>query len=252
MSQLKVSIITVARNSSETIRKTLTSVCDQDYAEIEHIVIDGASQDDTVQIVQQTLRRGGQLVSESDTGLYNAMNKGLRLARGDIIAFLNSDDYYASKTVISDVVRAFLKDDEIDAVFGNVAFFRKRTPLKFSRFYDSGLFKPSRLKHGWMPAHPAMFMHRRVFEHIGGFREDFQIAADFEFVARAFSKMAIRYVHIPRVLTHMMSGGVSTRGLRAKMVINVETVRACRINGIKTNIFNMAMKYPLKLLGYLP
>jgi glycosyltransferase involved in cell wall biosynthesis len=246
-----ITVITVCYNAASTISKTLASVRSQSHPDIEHIVIDGLSDDGTQAIVERELRDGGFFVSERDSGIYNAMNKGLVRASGDVIAFLNADDSYAHDNVIANVLDAFDKDEGINAIFGDIAFYREHNGGRPYRRYDSGMFRPSRLRWGWMPAHPGMFVARSVYDQLGGFREDFQIAADYEFVARGFAKGLFRYRHLPEILVHMLAGGVSTRSIAARLLINRETVLACRINGIYTNRLMVMSKYPIKLLGYL-
>lgn len=246
-----VTIITVCYNAVSTIGKALESVRVQSYPHTEHIIIDGLSNDGTQALVKQELRDGDILVSERDSGIYNAMNKGLARASGDVIAFLNADDCYAHADVITNVMTAFDEGGDINAIFGDVAFCRAQTPNQPYRRYDSGVFRPSRLRWGWMPAHPGMFVAKSAYDQLGGFREDFQIAADYEFVARGFAKDVLRYCHLPEILVHMLPGGVSTRSIAARLLINRETVLACRLNGIYTNQLMVMSKYPMKLLGYL-
>lgn len=242
-----VSIVTVCRNAATTIGATLESVNAQSYPCIQHIVIDGASTDGTQNIVSDRLREGGILLSEPDSGIYNAMNKGLALATGEVIAFLNADDAYADEHVVSRVCEILSRGD-INAVFGDVAFFRDSSFKQLVRRYDSGRFHPSRIRWGWMPAHPGMFVDRQVYTALGGFAEDYRIAGDFDFVVRAFKNDLIRYTHMPQVLVNMQMGGASTRDLSAKMRINKEVVDACRRNGLYSNLLMVMSKYPLKLM----
>lgn len=243
---MKVSIITVAYNAATTIADTLQSVAGQDHTDIEHIVVDGGSSDRTLSIVQEcpTVSR---YISGPDHGIYDAMNKGNALATGDILGILNADDLYANNLVISTVVR-LMEQERLDAVFGDVSFFRSEEPGRMVRRYRSSIFLPSRIAWGWMPAHPALFFHRRVFERLGGYRTDYRIAGDFEFVARAFHSKGFRYLYLPRVLVNMRIGGVSTGGLRNTILLNCEVLRACRENGIYTNPLMILSKYPFKLL----
>lgn len=240
------SVITVCRNAEETIARALRSVAEQDHPEIEHLVIDGLSSDHTRAIAVEQVRAGGVVISEADDGIYNAMNKGLRMASGQIIAFLNADDFYARRTAISEVAELFGRSGP-DAIFGNVSYFSPDDPGRAIRIYDSGSFRPSRLRWGIMPAHPATFVRKRVFDEVGFFAEDFDIAADFEMAVRMFGKSSYSTLHYPEVLVRMSTGGVSTRGWRSAMTINRESVQACRRNGIYTNRLMIAAKYPFKL-----
>jgi glycosyltransferase involved in cell wall biosynthesis len=227
MTSLTVTIITVCRNASTTIEKTLLSVQQQSHPDIQHIVIDGASTDGTQEIVSKGLRVGGVLRSEADKGIYNAMNKGIALATGDIIAFLNADDMYAHSDVVKNVLANLQSAPDTNTIFGDVAFYNKDTPGQFYRRYNSGIFRPWLLRWGWMPAHPGMFM------------------------TRGFSKKIIRYRYLKDIFVYMLPGGASTENVAARMTINRETVKACRENGIYTNLAMVMTKYPLKLIGYL-
>jgi glycosyltransferase involved in cell wall biosynthesis len=251
MTSLTVTIITVCRNASTTIEKTLLSVQQQSHPDIQHIVIDGASTDGTQEIVSKGLRVGGVLRSEADKGIYNAMNKGIALATGDIIAFLNADDMYAHSDVVKNVLANLQSAPDTNTIFGDVAFYNKDTPGQFYRRYNSGIFRPWLLRWGWMPAHPGMFMTRVCYEEIGPFKENYEIAADYEFITRGFSKKIIRYRYLKDIFVYMLPGGASTENVAARMTINRETVKACRENGIYTNLAMVMTKYPLKLIGYL-
>lgn len=250
LTPITVSVVTVCRNSVATIGATLDSVRAQTHQQIQHIVIDGASSDGTQDLVQQRLRDGGILLSEPDSGIYNAMNKGIARATGDVIAFLNADDAYAHSDVIERVCSE-LRTGDVNAIFGDVAFFDDPDFTKMVRRYNSGQFRPSRIRWGWMPAHPGMFITRDVYASLGGFSEQFRIAGDFDFVVRAFQRNLIRYRHLPEIFVNMQTGGASTRDLAAKMRINREVVQACRRNGLYSNLLMVMSKYPLKLLEIL-
>lgn len=244
---LKTSVITVSFNSAATIGDTLSSLAEQTWPDIEHIVIDGGSTDATLEIVRRNGKHTKHLVSEPDDGIYDAMNKGVAAATGDIIGFLNTDDCYAHKDVLRDVATAMAAED-VDAVFGDVAFFRPEDPSGVVRRYRSANFRPDRIAWGWMPAHPSLFVRREIFERVGPFATDFRIAGDYEWVARAFHKGALRYRYLPEVLVRMRTGGVSTSGWRNTILLNREVIRACRANGIHTSWFKILSKYPAKIL----
>ena len=245
-----VSIITVCWNNVATIGRTLKSVSAQDWPHVEHIVVDGASSDGTQDIVASCGAHVARFVSEPDMGIYDAMNKGILLATGDVIGFLNADDYYPTASTLRSVADSFAAHS-VDAVLGDVAFFRAKAPHRSIRRYDSGRFRPSRIAWGWMPAHPAMFLRREVYQRFGLYRTDFRIAADFEFVARAFGSGSLNYWHLPEVVVAMQMGGVSTQGLRSTVIINREIVRACRANGISTNLPKILTKYVVKVLEFV-
>ena len=246
---MKISVITVCFNSAQTIESTLDSVASQTDVVVEHIVVDGASTDHTATILQAHLHQLAQVISEPDRGIYDAMNKGVRVATGDVIGFLNADDVYAHQNVLAEVAR-IMKRERLDALFGDVEFFRPENYSRTLRRYSSARFRPDRIGWGWMPAHPALFVRREVFQRVGVFRTDYRIAGDFEFVARAFGSKALRYRHLPEVLVRMRTGGISTGGWRNTLLLNREVLRACRENGIQSNMLKILSKYPVKLLEY--
>jgi glycosyltransferase involved in cell wall biosynthesis len=245
---VKISVVTVAYNAAGTISKTLASVAAQNHPEVEHIVVDGNSTDETAAIVASQAP-GARLVIEPDEGIYDAMNKGISLATGDVIAILNADDHYCHPDVLGRVAGAFAEGD-LDAVFSDIGFFRPETPRRIFRRYRSTDFKPSGLRFGLMPAHPGMFLRRSVYENFGLYDKSYRIASDFEFVARIFSRGGIRYANLGEVAVLMQTGGASTRNLRSTLTIFRECVRACRENGIATSPFRMLGKYPAKLPQY--
>lgn len=247
---MKITVITVAYNAASTVSDTIHSVAAQTYPNIEHILIDGASQDQTVEVARQTSGRISRLVSEPDRGVYDAMNKGLALASGDVIGFLNADDMYAGPDVLSRVVD-IMKEGSLDALLGDVEFFNPTDPTGTVRRYRSDQFSPDRIAFGWMPAHPALFLHRRVYERYGHFRTDYRIAGDFEFCARIFRDNTLAYRSLPETLVRMRIGGISTAGWRNTLLLNREVLRACRENGIDTNMLKIISKYPAKVLEFL-
>lgn len=244
---MKITVVTVAYNSASTIADTVRSVAVQTHPDIEHLVIDGKSTDATVQVVEAHRHPRLVLSSEPDKGIYDAMNKGLDRASGDIICFLNADDLYASPQVLAGVA-AQMQEHGLDALLGDVGFFHGHDSTRIVRRYRSDRFHPDRLAWGWMPAHPALFLRTEVARRVGHFKTDYRIAGDFEFIVRAFQGQVLRYRHVPEVLVLMRTGGVSTGGLRAKILLNREVLRACRENGLRTNIFKILSKYPAKML----
>lgn len=247
---MKISVITVCFESAKTLERTLWSVANQDYPNVEHIVIDGGSSDGSVEILKKFAPRLAYLVSEPDKGIYDAMNKGLALAQGEVICFLNADDHYASAEVLSQVAKK-MQVHRLDALMGDVGYFREQLPQRIVRRYRSDRFTPQRLAWGWMPAHPALFLRKQVFQKAGQFRTDYQIAGDFEFIVRAFHGNNLRYQHLPEILVRMQTGGASNSGWRSKVLLNQELLRACRENGLRTNILMILSKYPAKMMEFL-
>ena len=246
----KFSIITAVFNRAETIRKAVHTVQAQTYANVEHIVVDGASTDGTVDILKQSLDANAVFLSEPDKGIYDALNKGLALATGDIIGLMHSDDSYANEQVLETVARAFESSD-IDGFYADVLFYHPGEPNKPVRRYSSSQFNTNRLAWGWMPAHTTLFLRRHVYEKYGFFKTTYRIAADFEFIARILADRQVKLSYIPKVLVHMDIGGASTAGLKSTILLNCEVKRACAENGIKTNWFKILSKYPLKIREYI-
>ena len=246
---MKISIITVVYNNKETIRSAVDSVLNQNYDSIEYIVIDGGSTDGTVDIVKEYQDKISVFISEPDEGIYDAMNKGIALATGNVIGILNSDDFYIDKFVIEKVVKEF-KEKNVECVYGDLIYVKPGNLDKTVRYYDSSNFNPSKFAYGWMPAHPTFFVKRKVYERYGMFRTDLKIAADFDILARFLYIHKISYSYIKGALVKMRTGGVST-SFNSIWINNIETLRVCRDNGIKTNIFKILSKYPAKILGLL-
>lgn len=245
---MKVSIITVCYNSEKTIRDTIKSVLDQNYAEVEYIIVDGQSTDNTRKIIEDYRDKIHTIISEPDCGIYDAMNKGFRYSTGDVVGILNSDDFFANSQVISDVVQHFKSNLKTSCVFGDVVFVDPDELLKETRFYSSKGFKSWKLRFGWMPPHPATFLKRSVFEKVGEYALDYKISADYEFFVRVFMVHRVAYSRIDKVLVKMRTGGISTSGLKSKLLLNYEIVKACKTNGIYTNFFFLMFKVPFKML----
>ncbi len=244
---LKISVVTVARNARQSILATLRSVQRQSYPHIEHIVIDGLSTDGTREIIKANRQRVAAFVSERDSGLYDAMNKGIRLATGDVIGFLNADDVFYDERVLEDIAGAFERNSP-DLVYGDIVFVEPKNSGRVSRHYSSKRFHPDRLAYGWMPAHPSLYIKKALYDKYGLMKTDYEIAADFEFIARIFQSGSITAEYLDRVFVVMQSGGKSTRGLKSTIAINREIRRACRENNIPTNYFMIYSKYLEKLL----
>lgn len=245
---MKVSVITVCYNSEKTIASTLDSIASQTHDNIEHVIVDGGSTDDTVNIVKQKLRDGDVFVSEPDEGLYDAMNKGVDLSTGDIVGVLNSDDFYESDDAVATVVEMFRHTPEADLVFGDVVFVSPDNLSKVIRLYRAAHFRPWKLRFGWMPPHPATFVRKGAYERVGKYRLDMRIAADYDMFVRWLLVAGLKWKYLDRVLVRMRAGGVSTSGIRSSIRLNREIVRACRDNGVYTNLLLVLSKIPFKLL----
>lgn len=204
VSSAKVSVVTVCRNPGPIALEAIKSVHEQLHPAIEHIVVDGNSTDGTPARLESLLRAGDILISEPDEGVYDAMNKGIAKATGEFVALLNADDRYADPGVLARVIECFERT-KADAVFGDVTYFRAGGDRSVRRF-NSGRFRPSRIGWGWMPVHPAMVLTKDAYDRVGPYRTDFGIAADFEFVARAFSRHRLRYSYMREVFVNMRCG----------------------------------------------
>lgn len=245
---MKVSIITVSYNSARTIRETLESVLSQDYPNLEYLVVDGGSTDGTLSILREYGDRITRWVSEKDEGMYDAMNKGIAMATGDVIGILNSDDTYLTNYVVSKMMQA-LTAAQADVVFADLILVDQHHPEKVLRYYDSGNFKPSKFRYGWMPAHPTVFIRKSIYDAVGPFATDYKIAADYEMLIRVLVVHAASYCYVAKPIVRMRSGGASTAGWSRNWILNQEIVRACRANGIQTNMGLLLLKIPAKLWG---
>lgn len=247
---MKVSIITVTYNNAATLADTIESVYQQTYQDIEYWIIDGASDDSTLDIIHENVERfQGRLryVSEPDEGIFDAMNKGIERCRGDIVGTLNADDYFTSDNVIEEVVKTFSKKD-VDVVYGDIHFIHSDRPDKTVRYYSSALFRPFWLRFGFMPAHPSLYVRREVYQEVGPYSLEFTIASDFDMMIRIFRSRKSRYAYLRKDFVTMRTGGVSTRDFHSRLVIAKEQAAACRKNGIYTNRLLISLKYLRKLL----
>lgn len=248
---MKVSIITTTYNSGATFTDTLESVLSQRNADIEYILIDGCSTDNTLEILHQYVPRFQgriKVVSEKDKGIYDAMNKGIRMASGEIVGILNSDDFFTSENVISQVVEAFQKDSSLDAIYGDIHFVHPDNLGKCVRYYSSKIFRRPLMRLGFMPAHPSFYMKRNCFYKFGFYKTDYKIAADFEFLLRTIFLHNIKTCYLPVDMVTMRTGGTSTSGIGSYKQIMLEHLRAFRENGIYTNRFILSLRYVYKIM----
>ena len=243
---MKISIITATYNSEAHITDCVKSVNSQTYDNIEHIIIDGASKDNTVKKIEETPNRVTKIVSEPDKGIYDAMNKGIRMATGDVIGILNSDDFFTSDDVIETVVDAFSNSD-IDALYGDVHFVDPDDLNKCVRYYSSAIFKPPLFRFGFMPAHPSFYMKRECYEKHGLYALDYKISSDFDLLVRYILKEKINCKYLKKDFVTMRTGGVSTENFNSRVTLNREIVKACKKYGIKTNMFLLSLKYLYKI-----
>ena len=247
---MKVSIITGTYNSERYVKDCITSVYNQDYPEIEHIIIDGASTDNTVSVIENTPNRVTQIVSEPDKGIYDAMNKGIRLASGDIVGILNSDDFYDSDTIISMVVKAF-REQEVDCIYGNLYYVKPEEPSVIVRKWVTGPYKEKYgFRWGWHPAHPSFFVKKELYEKYGDFGIDHKISADFELMLRFMERYKAKSAYLDYPMVRMRLGGESNKSIMSNIIGNKECYRAFKRNGLSVPWLYPAIRIGSKLKQY--
>lgn len=247
---MTISIITVSFNSAATIRDTLESVRRQSYPNVEHIVVDGASSDGTLEIVRE-FSHVRKWVSEPDRGLYDAMNKGIQMASGEIVGMLNSDDFYVHDEVLARVVAA-LTQHRAAALYADLRYVHREHIHRTVRYWKSGEFSPSRFRTGWMPPHPTFFVRRSLYQSLGGYNPEFQCSADYELMLRYLYKHRIAVCYLPEVLVHMRTGGLSSRSIRQRWRANREDYRAWLVNDLRPPFYTTLLKPLRKLPQFWP
>ena len=247
---MKVSIITVCFNSAATIRDSIDSVMTQSYRDIEYIVIDGASTDGTLHILGEYQDRIAKVISEPDDGIYDAMNKGISLATGDVVGIVNSDDVLFDSDVISKIANVFQKNRACDAVYANLVYVKRNNLDAVTRTVIAPSFGLWKIRFGFIIPHPTFYARRELFSRLGNYKLDYRVAADFELMAR-FLLSEIRIIRIPITVVKMREGGISSNGFWWRVHQNFEIVRACKENGLYSNILMISAKLPLKLLSFL-
>ena len=243
---MKISLVTVTFNSAKTLCDTIHSVLSQSYTNIEYIIVDGLSNDETVTLIKEyePLFQGRlKWISEKDKGLYDAMNKGIRMSTGDIVGIINSDDFYHRGDVLEKVAESF-EVSETEAIYGDVRFVNPDNLDRIVRYYSSKRFVPSLFRFGFMPAHPTFFTYRKYFDQFGYYKTNYKIAADYELLVRFLYVHRLKSKYLPLDFMKMRTGGASTASIKSNILLNKEIVRACKENGIWTC-------YPLLLLKYL-
>ena len=246
---MKISLITVCFNAEKTIEKTIQSVLSQDYPNIEYIVIDGLSKDGTMDIVNKYKNSIAIVRSEKDKGMYDGINKGINFATGEVVGTLNADDVFASNTIVSEIAHSFLAKPNIDSIIGDISFTNENG--KQIRYYSSAQWHPGRFVWGFMPAHPGFYCKKKIFEKLGNYRTDFDIAADYELLIRFFNVNGLEYLYLPLLMVKMNLGGKSTSGYKSTKKINQEIKKACRLNHLYTNYFMLYSKYFWKIFEFL-
>jgi len=245
---MKISIITACYNSAAVISHAMETVLAQSWAELEYIVVDGGSTDGTQDVIKgYEAKFGGRMrwISERDHGLYDALNKGIRMASGEVVGILNADDFFRHERVVEEVAQAF--EGEVDAVYADIRFVEGARLDQVTRYYSARGWKPWMLRWGYMPPHPTFYCRRAKFEELGYYKLDYKIAADYELLIRFLWKGALKTRYINDALIDMRLGGMSTRGLASTITLNREIVRGNRANGVYTNLLMLCPKYLFKV-----
>lgn len=232
-----ISVITASYNSEATIADTIRSIEKQSFRSFESVFIDGNSSDSTVEQIRNSRIKQKQVYSEPDDGIYDAMNKGIDRAKGDVIGFLNSDDFYADEDVLRDVSFLF-KDLRVDACYGDLCYVGKQNKDKIIRRWKSKSFKPGMFRKGWVPPHPTFFARREVYEKYGGFDTSYKIAADYELLLRMFEVNQINTIYIPRILVHMRLGGETNKSFKNIIIQNREIWKALKAHNMNPSVWS--------------
>ncbi|MDG2330703.1 MAG: glycosyltransferase family 2 protein [Flavobacteriales bacterium] len=241
---MKVSIVTICFNSAETIRTALKSVIAQSYPDIEYIIVDGKSKDNTLSIVNEYKESIAKIISEEDDGIYDAMNKGVKAATGDVIGILNSDDLYANEHVVSNMVKAI---SDADAVYADLVYVSRKDTNQVTRAWRAGVYKKGLFKKGWMPPHPTFFVKKSCYDNYGYYSTELNSSADYELMLRLIHKHEISVNYFPETIVKMRVGGQSTISIKNRLAANKEDRRAWEMNGLQPGI--ATIRKPLSKLS---
>ena len=247
---MKISVITATYNREKSILRSIKSTKSQDYKNVELVMIDGGSSDETVELAKPYLTKNDILISEKDKGIYDALNKGIENSTGEIISFLHSDDIFSDNNVLSMIASVF-KENDVDLVYGDASFFKGESINRSIRKYKSDKLSKKNLAWGKMPAHTAMFFKKEIYQKYGYFKTNYKICGDYEFLCRISSRANIKSLYFPQVFVKMQTKGASTSGFSSTIQLNKEIYKACNENNIYTNYFMIMSKYPSKILQFL-
>ena len=247
---MKISIITASYNSASTISDCITSVNEQTFQNIEHIIIDGASKDKTIEIINSIPNRVSKIISERDEGIYDAMNKGINYATGEIIGILNSDDLYNDKNVITTIIDLF-SSTYVDCIYADLYYVNKVNTNQVVRHWKTNEYLPGSFKKGWHPAHPTFFVRRGIYEKYGLFNLEFSLAADFELMLRFIERYKISSKYLPEPIVRMRLGGATSKNLENSIIQNIECYKAFKINELKVSLLYPLYRLLPKLKQYL-
>ena len=245
---MKISIITSTYNSAATVKDTLRCVATQTHKDIEHIIIDGLSKDHTLEIVRD-FPHVSLVISEKDKGIYDAMNKGIRHATGDVIGILNSDDFYTDGNVLADIHQLFT-DPSVQCVYADLHYVSQHNLSRVVRRWKSGTYSHTQFKMGWMPPHPTFFVRKEVYQKYGVFNQELGTAADYEIMLRFLEKHQCKVAYLPRTIIHMRTGGASNNSLRARIKAHHMDRKSWEVNGLKPAFFTLALKPLRKIVQF--
>ena len=248
---MKISIITVVFNNEKTIESAIKSILSQTYQNIEYIIIDGGSTDRTNTIIKQYASKTLTHISEPDNGIYDAMNKGIKMASGDVIGILNSDDLYEDDTVIQDVMDCFGKDADLDILYGDVDYVKSDDVSKVVRRWRSSHYYDKFFEHGHVPPHPALFVRTRVYKQAGLFDTSYKLAADYEFMFRTFKKYNFKSLYLNRLIVKMRLGGASNNSFKNILQANKEVIRSWKKNNIKVPVMLVPVRIVKRLRQFI-
>jgi glycosyltransferase len=248
---LKISVITITYNSQFTVEDTIQSVLSQDYPDVEYIIVDGLSKDNTMEVVNRYRHRMAKVVSEKDKGLYDALNKGIALATGDVVGMLHSDDIYADEHVLSRIADEFKKNSDTQAVYGDLVFVSRADTSKIMRTWIAGQYTEGAFLKGWMPPHPTFYIRKECYDKYGVFNTSLKLSADYELMLRMIHKHQVKVSYIPQTLIKMRMGGVSNVSFFVKLKANLEDKLAWKLNDIKPGKLTLLKKPLHKLMQYL-
>lgn len=244
--KMKVSVITAVLNRADTIEECIRSVLSQSYKNVEHIIIDGGSVDGTLDVIYRYRDKIDRIISEPDNSIYYALNKGIRLASGDIVGILHSDDFYAHDRIIERVIEVFRSKD-VDSCYGDLEYVDKKDPHRIIRYWRASACTQGKFKYGWMPPHPTFFVKKGVYEKHGSFNTDFKISADYELCLRFLLKHKISTDYLPEVLIKMRTGGLSNRNFKNLLIKSYEDYKAWKVNNLNGCLSIILVKNFLKL-----
>lgn len=247
---MKISIITVCYNSASTIEDTILSVFNQSYKNIEYIIVDGASKDNTVDIIKKHSDKITKWISEKDNGIYDAMNKGVEMATGDVIGILNADDVFANNEVISLIAQKF-EDNLVDALYADLKYVQRDDTTKVIRYWKSGEYTDGKFYNGWMPPHPTLYLRKEVYTKYGNYRIDMPSAADYELMLRMIHVHKIKIDYLPIITVLMREGGLSNKSIQHRIKANRDDRRAWEVNGIRPRFYTLLLKPLSKILQFV-